>query len=181
MIIVAGITRSGLTLTMQMLHAGGFPCFGGPPGFEKYRIGAVPWQKCADKAVKLIDAHLHLPPDNFEYKIISPRRDLDEQAKSFNKFSSVFGFPTFRRAKLKKSFSKDYRKIDKWAKRHETLFTRFEDMIERPLSVAETIRDFIGADLDIKKMASVVIKRSPKCHPEMLEIKLIEKDRRKTA
>lgn len=41
MIIVTGIARSGLSLTMQMLHAGGIPCAGEPPAFEPYPLGQI--------------------------------------------------------------------------------------------------------------------------------------------
>lgn len=51
-VIVAGITRSGLTATMQMLAGGGFPCLGEYPGFEPYGVGQVPWQRCEGLAVQ---------------------------------------------------------------------------------------------------------------------------------
>lgn len=62
MLIVAGITRSGLSLTMQMLHAGGYPCEGEPPDFEPHPVGEMPWERCERRAVKLVDAHHQFPP-----------------------------------------------------------------------------------------------------------------------
>ena len=59
MIIVAGLTRSGLSVTMQMLWAGGYPCLGRWPAFEQYAVGRVPWHLLPDRvAVKLVDAQL---------------------------------------------------------------------------------------------------------------------------
>ena len=92
-IIVGGVTRSGMTVTMQMLHMGGFPCFGNPPAFETYMIEKIPWGECEGRAVKLIDMHRHFPP-NGDYRVILLKRSLREQAKSINKFLRMLQEPT---------------------------------------------------------------------------------------
>lgn len=170
MVIVAGITRSGLTATMQMLYAGGFPCAGSYPSFEEYEVGETPWDECAGKAVKLVDAQLHIPPDG-DYKIIRLQRKRKQQALSFKKFiCALFGKPVKVDFKaIRKSFDRDYAIIDEWVGRHQSLYISFEEIIINPAQAATRIANFVDAPLDIDKMASCIIKRSPDCYPSMLE------------
>lgn len=169
MIIVAGITRSGLTVTMQMLHAGGIPCAGEYPAFEPYSIEDIPWEQCRGKAVKLVDAHLQIPTDG-DYSIIRLHRNPKEQARSFNKFSSSCGLPTMRASRVIATMRRDYKTIDRWAGRHRRIDLKFENIIRYPRETAELIARWIGQDLDIDKMAAVVAKRDPQCLPYMLEV-----------
>lgn len=84
MILVVGLTRSGLSLTMQMLHAGGHSCFGGPPAFDGYDLGKIPWRSVGMMAVKVVETHLQFPPRDFgPFRVIRLGRDFREQAKSF--------------------------------------------------------------------------------------------------
>jgi len=174
MIIVAGITRSGLTLVMQMLNAGGFPCEGDYPSFEEHPFGEVPWGECFGKAVKLVDAHLQLPPPG-NYKIVRLARNLKQQAKSFNKFTKIFGMPSAPVALLIKSFKRDYITIDKWAQGYPVLRLGFEAIILDPTKAAEKLAEFIGVPMAIRAMAKTVIKRGTDCHPTMLETEMVHR------
>lgn len=174
-IIVAGIARSGLTATMQMLNAGGYPCVGEYPAFEAYQIGQVPVGILKGKAFKCVDTHLHFPNPG-DYHVIRLRRNLKQQAKSSLKFLRMLGQPVDRRAvkQFEKSFPQDYRKIDSWAKRQKgVLEIDFENIILDPVEVAKRIAEFTGESLDIDKMASVIIKRGPECYDGMLELEMI--------
>ena len=173
-VIVAGITRSGLSLTMQMLSAGGYPCKGEWPAFEPFQIGRIPWSECKGFAVKLIDPQRRFPPPG-DYRIIRLSRDLREQAKSFNQFNAAFGFPPVPAGRLIKSFKRDYRVIDKWARRHRTMRLDFETIITDTTHAAEMISTFVRAELDIEKMVACVVVRNPECHPGLLELSLIQK------
>ncbi len=174
-VVVAGIGRSGLTVTMQMLHAGGYPCAGQPPGFEIFDIGMIPWKRCMGDAVKLVGAHLQLPPPG-NYAVIRLKRNFNQQALSVRKFWRIFGLPDeSNNSALIRSFKKDYKVIDGWAKSQRTLMLDFEEIITDAITTAEKIREFIGEPLDTAKMASVVIPRDSDCHPEMLELSMIHR------
>ncbi len=175
MLIVAGITRSGLSLTMQMLYAGGYPCEGEPPAFEEHVMGDIPWEKCKDRAVKLVDAHLDLPPDG-PYDVLRLRRNPQEQARSYIKFSAAFGVPAVPISKLVGSMRRDYVAIDKWASQHRTLMLEFEDLITDPGGSALMLREWTGRPLRVDRMAACVVKRRPECYPGLLELSLIEKE-----
>jgi len=169
MIIVAGIARSGLTVTMQMLHAGEYPAF------EPYNIGEIPWNACKGLAVKLVDAQLHIPPRGKKQKIIILSRNLTQQARSLNKFfGAITGLPLTSETALIRSLKRDYAVIYRWARKQRTLALKFEDIINKPLEAAKAIAEFSGKNLNIEKMAGVVIDRTPECHPELLELRMIK-------
>ena len=176
MIIVTGITRSGLSLTMQMLNAGGYKCEGEYPAFEKYQLGEVPWLECKDSAVKLVDANLQLPPLG-EYNVIRLRRNLEQQAKSLIKFSIALGIlvtsPPI--SILIKSFKRDYKIIDEWGeKQNSFMYLDFEDLINNSHKASLSMQKFVGKKLDIEAMVSCVIERETNCYPTMLEFELIK-------
>lgn len=172
-IIVAGITRSGMSVTMQMLDAGGVPCSGTYPDYEPFPMGTTPWSEVSGKAVKLVDAHLHFPPPG-SYRVIRLYRNFTEQAKSFNKWTKAFfDAKPASRDKLVGSFVRDYRKIDEWAIPYPTIGVHFEQIVEKPRYVAEKLAKFLGMSLDIEKMVSVVRPRSAECYPTLLEIELL--------
>jgi hypothetical protein len=86
---ICGFPRSGSSLVMQMLAAGGFPCVGEFPAFEEYRPrpGWPGYRRCAGKAVKLLDSMLPFgpTPPEIPQSFILMVRDPREQAKSFAK------------------------------------------------------------------------------------------------
>lgn len=174
MVIVAGITRSGLTAMMQMLYSGGYPCLGEYPAFEKYQIGCIQWEDCHDKAVKLVDAHLQLPPEG-NYRIIRLVRDMNEQAKSINKIFLAMGLKSAKKKLLISSLKKDYAIIDNWSAKHDTLRVTFENIITNPSKTAEGISGWIGKSLDIAEMAASIIKRKTNCYHGILEFEMINK------
>lgn len=92
-VLVCGCARSGLSLTMQLLYKGGYPCFGEYPAFEDYEIGQINYTENIGKAIKLVDTQLQFPPTGAYYVIVL-HRDFKEQAKSTVKFLRALGMPT---------------------------------------------------------------------------------------
>lgn len=173
--IIAGLTRSGLTATMQMLNAGGVPCFGTYPAFENYKMGLIPWQEAQGKAVKVVDTHIQFPPTG-DYQVIRLRRDLKQQAKSIVKFLRATGTPVQKSQthRIQKSLPADYRKIDTWMSRQQkSIIIDFEKIIQSPYEVAEFLAEFLEMDLNIEKMSSVIKPRSPKCYDGLLEAEMV--------
>lgn len=172
-LVVAGIARSGLSVTMQMLHAGGYPCKGEYPAFECFPVGAIPWAECGGFAVKLVDAQLQLPPPG-DYRVIRLVRDMKQQAMSMNRWNSVvLGLPSCSVSRLVGSYRRDYAAIDQWASQYPVLELDFERIVTDSRNAATAIRDFVGASLDIERMAAVVVDRSPEVHPTLLELTLL--------
>lgn len=174
MIIVAGIARSGLTATMQMLNAGGYPCLGKYPAFEPFTLGNIQWNICHDHAVKSVDTQLQFPPPGKKYNVLLLSRDFKQQAKSTNKFLGVVAsLPPVKVSSLVRVLKRDYLLVYKWARKQRTMILRFEDIISKPIKTAEDINIFVGGKLNVEKMADVIIDRSPDCHPELLELSMI--------
>jgi len=90
--IVSGLPRSGTSMMMQMLHAGGMPILGdtaradqsNPRGYYEWpEITQFPVNpriiaQAEGKAVKLTSNFLCMLPPQYEYKIILMERPLDE-------------------------------------------------------------------------------------------------------
>ncbi|HZD55295.1 MAG TPA: hypothetical protein VE136_01120, partial [Anaerolineales bacterium] len=94
MTIVSGLPRSGTSMMMKMLEAGGVPPLtdeirtadrDNPKGYYEFeRVKKMPdgdkaWMvEARGKSVKVISALLeHLPPQ-YDYKVIFMRRDMNE-------------------------------------------------------------------------------------------------------
>lgn len=175
-VIVAGITRSGLTMTMQMLNAGGFPCLGTYPAFEDFDLD-IPYNTTNGKAIKAVDTHLNFPPEG-NYKVIMLHRDLKQQARSQIKFCNIIGIKVIAsKENIKRVIEgnkKDYLKISRWAKNQESVLNlHFEEILKDPEYSALTIQTFLDVELDIEKMADVVVKRSPLCYNGLLEFDML--------
>lgn len=170
-IIVAGITRSGLTMTMQMLYAGGYPCAGDYPAFEPYDMKQVDFEKHRGEAVKAVDTHNQFPPAG-EYHVIRLTRNRTEQMKSITKMLKLLGEVVTRndRKRMERNLVKDYTNIDRWIRKQSAyLILSFEDILADPETAAHKLAEFVGEPLDIEKMVKIVTKRSPKCYDGMLE------------
>ena len=92
--VVSGLPRSGTSMMMKMLEAGGIdpiqdgirtPDSDNPKGYYEYeRVkqldkGDTAWVADAQgKSVKVISALLRYLPADYEYRILFMRRDLDE-------------------------------------------------------------------------------------------------------
>ncbi len=173
-IIVAGITRSGLTATMQMLDAGGYPCAGKYPSYEAFDIGEIPFEDLQGKAIKVVDTHIQFPPTG-EYHVIRLRRNYKQQAKSMHKLLSMqMPLPKSAISQMEKSLPKDYVAIDAWAKRQKGLLELdFEEIITNPMDAAIKIAVFVEQPLVVNQMAAVIKERSTDCYHTMLETTLI--------
>lgn len=180
-VVVCGFPRSGSSLTMQMLHAGGFPCIGTWPAFEDLPFGdllaALP--RAGGRAIKLLDAAqvAGFPDLAVPLRSILLRRDPDEQAKSFAKFAgATMGIRTDRvgRKTLARSFDRDLIPLRMWCSVHgPVLELRFESLIEKPLASADAIASFVGGSLDPVRMSMEVRRRSPRCLAGLLELEQV--------
>src|SRR3954466_2905755 len=131
-IVVSGLPRSGTSLMMSMLQAGGVPIVtdaqrtaddDNPKGyFELERVkqlsrGDVAWVESAHgKAVKVISALLEHLPARSSYKILFMRRRLPEVLASQKKMLQRRGDPTesVSDEMMAGLFEKHLQKIEGW-------------------------------------------------------------------
>lgn len=185
-LIVAGFGRCGSSLMMQMLQAGGFPCFGSRPAYEddvSMFCNLTPdWLNLQrGKAVKILDPQLadHGMFFGIPRIVIWLDRDPEQQAKSFIKFGRlVCGLPFSRSAvrPLAKAFLKDRPLAHKalGIDQCKSLHVKFEDIIHSPHDVAAEIANLLyPVQFDQARAAKTVVRRNSDCLSGLLELPLL--------
>ncbi len=173
-VVVSGLPRSGTSMMMQMLERGGLEVMtdeqreadtNNPKGYlELEKVKRLhqdqSWVKDASgKAVKIVTPLLNYLPVNFHYKIIMMERDLSEVITSQQKMLGKPVRPDTLPLPLFTAFRKQQEKADIWIEAQpqiDLLKVEYSAVIEDPLSQAERISNFLGKDLDVESMASVV-------------------------
>ena len=175
-ILVSGLPRSGTSMMMQILEAGGIELLvdhirkadeDNPKGYyELERIKRLDKDSsCMDnaygKAVKVISMLLNQLPLDKKYKIIFITRKMDEVLASQNKMLRRRGQPQNRVDDhvMAKKFNEHLKKISKWLNKQnnmETIYINYNDVIANPIKQAKKINQFLGNMLKINKMVNVV-------------------------
>jgi hypothetical protein len=170
------LPRSGTSLMMQMLAAGGMQVFTdgqrsadqhNPRGY--FELEAVKhtrtnhsWLAQAEgKVVKVVHLLLpHLPVDR-EYRVIFMQRELIEIIASQRAMLQQQGRPAAKLpdSKLAEIFGKQLAEVRQFLSKNpnfRVLHLQHRYVIEMPLTVAQQIATFLGGDLDPKRMAAAV-------------------------
>lgn len=175
-VIVAGLPRSGTSVMMQMIHAGGMPALAdgvrvadedNPRGyFEFERVKQIKTDKAwltdaLGKVVKMVHLLLlDLPPGN-EYRVIFLRRDLNEVLASQKKMLARSGRAgaALNDAQMKQIYTQQIEKVFAWMRQQPNvkfIEIAYRDLIDKPAEQAAAINSFLGGTLDESKMAAAV-------------------------
>ncbi len=176
-VVVSGLPRSGTSMMMKMLEAGGLPPVtdnlrtadeDNPKGYYEFeRVkqlpkGDVAWLPDArGKAVKAIAALLpHLPPD-YTYKVIFMRRAMPEVLASQKQMLIRRGEDPNKvsDADLTRLFEKHLAQVDAFIQSQPNiarLDADYNQLLKDPAPLAHAINDFLGGTLDVDKMIEVV-------------------------
>ena len=176
-VVVSGLPRSGTSMLMKMLDAGGLSVMtdgqrsadeDNPKGyFEVERIKGLAkdsdrrWLAGArGKAIKVISYLLRSLPAQYNYRVVFIRRDIEEVLASQNKMLARRGetddAPPERMREL---FAKDVSRAQDMLAREpqfETLEVQYTAILARPLEEARRIAGFVGGGLDVEAMATAV-------------------------
>jgi hypothetical protein len=171
--VVSGVPRSGTSLMMQMLAAGGMPLqtdegrpadAHNPRGyFEDRRVKSLEtdntWvSEVEGRALKVVSLLLYQLPADLDYRVILMRRDLDEVLRSQQKM--LGGGPTVGvSSELRQHFERHLAYVRQWLldqPRMPLLEVDYRTLIERPRDVARSVTQFLKRDLDVEAMTSVV-------------------------
>ena len=175
-VIVSGLPRSGTSLMMQMLSAGGIPPLtdgaraadeDNPKGYfeleavKRTRHDSSWLERAAGKAVKVIHLLiLELPPTP-QYSVILMRRAMDEVIRSQSKMLERSGKApaALSGAKLGELFAMQLHQVR--AHMSATPAFRFMEIdyrecVESPAHAAARVNQFLGGGLDQHRMAAVV-------------------------
>lgn len=175
-IIVAGLPRSGTSLMMNAIGAGGIELLtdgvrradeDNPKGYyefepvKKTKEDASWLDHATGKAVKMVYRLLYDLPADRKYRVIFTRRNLQEVLLSQSKMLERKGTPakTAADAQMENHFIRELGKCGSWLARQtnfKVLYINHRDMINDGLAQAQKIRDFLDGGMDIDAMASVV-------------------------
>jgi hypothetical protein len=178
-IIVSGLPRSGTSMTMRMLRAGGLEVLtdqirvadeDNPKGYYEFervknlRNGDHIWvEGTQGKVVKVISALLeHLPPQ-YQYKVIFMRRNMHEILASQKEMMIRRGEPTDKVSDehLAEVYAKHLMKIETWLSQQQNmkvLYVDYNDFLSEPEKHVDQIVQFLGQPLQVEQMAKVVDK-----------------------
>lgn len=176
-VVVSGLPRSGTSMMMKMLGAGGLELAtdeirsadeDNPKGyFELEKVKELDKTKQKDwvaeyrgKVIKVISfLLLDLPPDS-AYKVIFMRRNLDEVIASQNKMldrrGEQRGGDDEKMIGLYKTHLRKVEFLLRERKNFESLDVDYKQALEQPRDCAERVRRFLGMPLDVGRMTEVV-------------------------
>ncbi len=175
-IIVSGLPRSGTSMMMKMLVAGGLEALtdnirtadeDNPRGyFELEKVKELDKDKtwlndAGGRVIKVISALLkHLPADH-RYKVIFMRRNMQEVLASQRQMLIRRGEPTDTVSddRMAELFRKHVADVEAWLARQpntETLYVNYNAMLADPAPLIESVRDFLGEPLDAVAMANTI-------------------------
>lgn len=175
-VIVSGLPRSGTSMAMKMLDAGGMSQMvdgirtadlDNPKGYyedervkDLHKMEDKRWVKDArGKALKVISFLLKDLPDENQYKIIFMRRHLDEVLASQNKMLDHRKESNETPDEdMKKIYTDHLKQVDALVRRRpnmEILYLDYRGVIDDPRGSAKKVFDFLGGVLDLEKMSTV--------------------------
>lgn len=176
-VVVSGLPRSGTSMAMKMLEAGGLKTVvddqrtadeDNPKGYyEDERVKDLgqmadkTWlREARGKVIKVISYLLKDLPPSHNYQVIFLRRDLREVLASQTKMLDRRGETNQTSDERMLDLYEDHLwKVDRLLKRSphlEHLDVPYKQVLDNPRGEAERIAAFLGRPLDVAKMASMV-------------------------
>jgi hypothetical protein len=176
-IVVSGLPRSGTSMMMKMLEAGGISPLtdqirtadnDNPKGYyefervKKLDKGDTQWvAEAQGNVVKVISQLLKYLPADYEYKVIFMQRNMEEILASQKKMLMNRGEDPNRISdeELATLFGKHLNQVLDWLEQQSnvsTLFIHYSDMLANPQPQAEKVNAFLGGKLDVGAMITAV-------------------------
>ena len=176
-VIVSGLPRSGTSVMMQMLAAGGVPVLSdgvrvpdvdNPQGYfefepvKKTRQDPRWLQQAQGKAVKVVHLLLLELPLSLHYRVILMRRAMEEVLASQRTMlqrlgKSGAGLPDNRLASI---YTEQMEMTRRWLfsqPQFRTLEVNYIDCVRNPVLTAAAVNSFLGGRLDEEKMVGTVM------------------------
>ncbi len=174
--IVSGLPRSGTSLMMQMLDAGGLPVLSdgerkadtdNPRGYLEWeRIKQLPkdpslMAEAEGKVVKVISQLILSLPAGHEYRIVFMQRPLPEVLKSQEEMLRRRGNAdsNAETSAIEEAFQRHLIEVNKWlaGKANVQVWrVHYHRVLREPKAVAEEVAAFLRVPLDIEAMVRQV-------------------------
>ena len=173
--VVSGLPRSGTSMMMQMLHAGGLTCLtdelreadiSNPKGyFEFEKVKGLrtdnSWlPEAKGKVIKIISHLLTCLSAELDYKVVFMERDLGEVLASQRKMleNQGQGEENMSDERLRQIFAQQLHQVKQMLadRQISTIFLDYKCVLEDPVEISTQLRAFLGNDLDQQAMRHVV-------------------------
>ena len=177
-IVVSGLPRSGTSMMMSALKAGGMPLLvdgireadgNNPRGYYEYEPvkklpkGSVDWIKSAKgKAVKIISALIEYLPSNNHYKVIFMERDIEEILASQQRMLARRGVVEEKPASdedMQKSYQAHLKQVKSYFVENDWLdviFVSYNKVLKDPDGEFQRVAKFLENVVDPSAMSRVV-------------------------
>jgi len=176
-VIVSGLPRSGTSMAMKMLEAGGVATIvdnvrtadiDNPKGYyEDERVKDLAemedtsWVRAArGKVIKVVSSLLNYLPANNAYKVVFMRRNLHEvlasQAKMLERRDEASHTEDEDLLAMYEAHLDKVQFQLRFRSNFETLYVNYADVVSDPLNQARLMGEFVGGGLDVEKMAAAV-------------------------
>jgi hypothetical protein len=174
--IVSGLPRSGTSMMMRMLEAGGLPVMideireadeDNPRGYyefeavKKTREDASWLESAPGKVVKMVYRLLYDLPAGYSYRVVFMRRKIEEvlasQQVMLNRMGRAGG--EIDDAQAAALFRSQLAKYEQWVARQPNfavLDVSYNELLEDPAEPVRQICEFLGNGLDAAAMRGVV-------------------------
>src|SRR4030067_133540 len=177
--VVSGLPRSGTSMMMKMLEAGGIPVVtdklrvadhNNPKGYYEFeRVKKLKdmdygWLEGAKgKVVKIISGLITYLPTSYCYKVIFMQRNMLEVLASQRKMLGRLGKPENKveDEQLIKIFQVHLHDVEDWMQRTpniELLTINYNQMLNDPADSIQQINHFMGGSLDTQEMVGMINK-----------------------
>ncbi len=177
-IVVTGLPRSGTSMLMQMLAAGGVPILSdglraadedNPRGYFEFEpvknlLNHSNWLlEAKGKAVKIVAPLLTALPGGLPCRVILCERDLkevlDSQERMMRRRNHTTPMTPERRTMLKNEYTRTLARIEAILLRRpdtQLLMVDHAAAIADPLGIAQKLAQFLGKGLNVQRMAAAV-------------------------
>ena len=174
--IVSGLPRSGTSMMMKILEAGGMEILtdnirkadeDNPHGYYEYeRVKKIKddtdWlEGTRGKSFKMISPLLFELPSNENYKVIFMRRKMSETLASQRKMLERMGNSEddVSDVKMEEFFNKHISKIMEWMderKYMDVLYINYNDILENPDEQIKILNQFLNDKLNAEKAVNAI-------------------------
>jgi hypothetical protein len=176
-VVVSGLPRSGTSMMMKIMEAGGIPPLidglrtadsDNPKGYyefervKKLKEGDTAWLPDArGKAVKIISALLQFLPSGYDYRVVFMRRSISEILASQRKMLINRGSDPnlLRDNEMAVLFQKHLKHTETWVKttaRVQYIFMDYNQMLSDPEPHLRQLNQFFGGKLNMDSMLACI-------------------------
>jgi len=174
--VVSGLPRSGTSMMMQMLVAGGMPAVSdglraadadNPRGYfeleavKKLKTGSAWLAEARGHVVKVISMLLYELPADYEYRVVFMVRNMDEilaSQKEMLKRRGTAGADSGDAA-MRLHLEAHLKKVQAWLaerKNFRVLYCEHRELLRAPVEQARRVAEFLGTGLDGPAMVQAI-------------------------